>query len=158
MAMHLSGYTRTIQGISTPWTVANDSDRGLLIPRANLHDLRRCLREVYPALAEMPFSATRLCWYNDSPDGSWIIGRDPTDSSLVFATAGNGHAYKFLPVIGRLVADTIQGTLDPDLCDKFALDRQYTSRHDPRSGFPTELDLDELCIPTDLLAKTRSHM
>ena len=62
MAMHLPGYSRTIQGISTPWTLVDDPDRGHLIPKANLQALRRCLREVYPDLAERPFSATRLCW------------------------------------------------------------------------------------------------
>ena len=34
--------------------------------------------------------------YNDTPDGDWIIGRDPADSSLLFATGGSGHAYKVL--------------------------------------------------------------
>lgn len=60
--MHLPGYTRTVNGISTPWTVVDDPDRGLLVPKANLQILRKCLQEVYPALAEKPFSATRLCW------------------------------------------------------------------------------------------------
>jgi len=151
MAMHLPGYSRMIQGISTPWTLVDDPDRGHLIPKANLQALRRCLREVYPDLSERPFSATRLCWYNDTPDGNWIIGRDPADSSLMFATAGSGHAYKFLPVIGRLVADAIQETLDPSIRDKFSLDREYTSRHESRSGHQAELDLDKLCVAADLL-------
>ncbi|KAF8229018.1 FAD dependent oxidoreductase [Tricholoma matsutake] len=151
MAIHLPGYTRMIEGISTPWTVVDDPDRGLLVPRTNLQALRKCLREVYPVLAEKPFSATRLCWYNDSPDGNWIIGRDPADSSIMFATAGSGHAYKFLPVIGRLVADAIQETLDPSIHDKFAPDRQYSSHDESRSGFRAELDLHELCEATDLL-------
>jgi len=69
----------------------------------------------------------------------------------MFATAGSGHAYKFLPVVGRLVADAIQGTLDSAIRDKFALDRQYTSHHEIRLGGPTELDQEELCTTSDLL-------
>jgi len=33
----------------------------------------------------------------------------------MLATAGSGHAFKFLPVIGRLVADIIQGASDPSV-------------------------------------------
>ena len=62
---------------------------------------------------------------------------------------------QFLPVIGRLVADAIQGTLDPDIRDKFALDRQYTSRSEARLGEPTELELGELCTAADLLHDAR---
>lgn len=63
MAMHLPGYTHMVGNISTPRTSVSDPERGLFIPKANLQELRRCLREVYPLLADKPFSATRLCWY-----------------------------------------------------------------------------------------------
>jgi hypothetical protein len=38
-----------------------------------------------------PFCTYR---YTDSPDGDWVIGFHPLDSSVVLATAGSGHAYK----------------------------------------------------------------
>ncbi|KAF5380555.1 hypothetical protein D9615_004704 [Tricholomella constricta] len=153
MAMHLAGYTHTNGGVSTPRTVTTDAERGLLIPKSNIQQMRKHLREVYPELAKKPFFATRLCWYNDSPDGNWIIGRAPGNPSLVLATAGSGHAYKFLPVIGRLVADVIQGTLNPSLAAKFAIERQYTANDDSRPGMSvTELDVSQLCTPEDLLA------
>jgi len=61
---------------------------------------------------------------------------------------------QFLPVIGRLIADTIQRTLDPELTAKFAVDRYYASSYDPsREGILVkELPLDQLCTPEDLLA------
>lgn len=46
------------------------------------------LKEIYPELALKPFSGTRLCWYNDSPDDDWIIARHPSDENVVIATAG----------------------------------------------------------------------
>jgi sarcosine oxidase/L-pipecolate oxidase len=68
MAMHLAGYTHTRPEIaegkfSTPRTVLSDPDTGLLIPKANLQQLRENLRHIYPTLAEKPFTATRVCWY-----------------------------------------------------------------------------------------------
>jgi len=70
----------------------------------------------------------------------------------MFATAGSGHAYKFLPVIGRLVADAIEGKLSPELIAKFALDRtpnKFGERRDQLGR--QELDLSQLCSPEDLL-------
>ncbi|PFH52114.1 hypothetical protein AMATHDRAFT_140800 [Amanita thiersii Skay4041] len=158
LAIHGAGYTNNlpIEGysmhISTPRTVTSDSTRGLAIPKDALQTLRSCLRGVYPDLAEKPLMGTRLCWYNDSLDGDWIIGRYPGDNGLMFATAGSGHAYKFLPVIGRLVADAVQETLDPALVLKFAIDRVYRNVDPSRNGAVLELRLDELCTIEDLAA------
>ncbi|KAG1818332.1 FAD dependent oxidoreductase [Suillus variegatus] len=95
-AIHAAGHTYTVPGstTSTPRTIVSDPDSGLWIPRSILKELRVQLRGVYPALAEKPFSGTRLCWYTDSPDGDWVIGRYPGDSGLVLATSGSGHAFK----------------------------------------------------------------
>ncbi|KAF7351164.1 DAO domain-containing protein [Mycena sanguinolenta] len=155
LATHKSGYVQSIgaKNISTPRTITSDPDTGLLIPKADVKELREQLRMVYPALAEKPFVATRMCWYNDSFDDDWVIGYHPkSDKSLMFATAGSGHAYKFLPVIGRLVADAIEGKLGPELVNKFALDRtpnQFGERRDQLGR--QELDLSQLCTPEDLL-------
>ncbi|KAF7377841.1 DAO domain-containing protein [Mycena sanguinolenta] len=153
--IHAAGYVQSIgaKNISTPRTITSDPYTGLLIPKADVKELREQLRMVYPALAEKPFVATRMCWYNDSFDDDWVIGYHPkSDKSLMFATAGSGHAYKFLPVIGQLVADAIEGKLSPQLVNKFALDRtpnQFGERRDQLGR--QELDLSQLCTPEDLL-------
>ncbi|KAG6837069.1 hypothetical protein H0H93_015337 [Arthromyces matolae] len=153
MAMHLAGYTHMASGISRPRTVTDDPVNGLAIPKDNVYQLRAQLRKYLPKLAEKPFCNTRLCWYNDSPDGDWIIGRVPGDPSLILATAGSGHAYKFLPVLGRLVADTFEGTLDPNLAAKFALQRPYHGVDGSRTGMAVrELNLEQLCTQDDLRA------
>ncbi|KIY50276.1 FAD dependent oxidoreductase [Fistulina hepatica ATCC 64428] len=154
MAFHESGLTHTVNGVSTPRTVST-APNGLAIPKAKLSALRKSLRAVYPALASKPFVATRLCWYNDTPDSDWLIGYHPADPNIVLATGGSGHAFKFLPVIGRLVADTIQGVLPLELVRKFAVDRAFGPSVDPREAptvSATEIDLNDLCAPDDLAA------
>lgn len=62
---------------------------------------------------------------------------------------------KFLPVIGRLVADAIEGTMEDELMRKFAFDREISPGIKPsnRPGrVPQELDFAQLCKPEDLLA------
>ncbi|KAF8967956.1 FAD dependent oxidoreductase [Flammula alnicola] len=105
---------------------------------------------VYPDLAEKPFIGTRLCWYNDSPDGDWVIGHYPKDDSLILATGDSGHAFKFLPVIGRLVADLVEDKLDPELVAKFAVGRKTSKVDSSRSGQVLTLDLNGLYGPADL--------
>ena len=49
--------------VSTPRTVSSHGDDdGRRVPQSYLRRLRSSLRGVYPALAEKPFAATRLCW------------------------------------------------------------------------------------------------
>ncbi|KAJ7188640.1 FAD dependent oxidoreductase [Mycena filopes] len=154
MAIHAAGYTHSIgtNKISTPRTITSDPESGLRIPKASVKQLRDGLRMVYPALAAKPFFATRLCWYNDSLDGDWVIGYHPqSENSLMFATAGSGHAYKFLPVMGRLVVDAIEGKMSPVLAAKFALDRTPNYADESRHDSAKELELDQLCTSDDLL-------
>ena len=62
---------------------------------------------------------------------------------------------KFLPNIGRLVADVIEGKMPPELVKKFAVNRVHehdATEPEVRMDPPAELVIDELCTPEDLLA------
>jgi len=154
-AIHDSGVTHfpTDQLISTPRTILSHASDGLRIPRLKVQELREHIGRIYPGLAKKPFSSTRLCWYTDSPDEDWVIGYYPSDPSLMIATGGSGHAYKFLPVIGRIIADAIENVLDPFLVKKFAVNRNCTQNITSRFGDTyavKELDVGNLCSPEDL--------
>ncbi|KAF9243140.1 FAD dependent oxidoreductase [Melanogaster broomeanus] len=140
--------------ISTPRTITSHpaSGDGLRVPRSALIVLREQLRRVYPELAEKPWAGTRMCWYTDSPDGDWVIGPYPGDPTLFLATSGSGHGFKFLPNIGRLVADSLEGTLDATTAARFAVERDVTGAENSEraSLVIQELDLEELCGPEDM--------
>ena len=70
---------------------------------------RDFLRRSIPALAEAPIVHRRVCMYCDSYDGDLLIAPDPTREGLVVATGGSGHAFKFAPVLGGIVADAVEG-------------------------------------------------
>ena len=80
--------------------------------------LRAMLAESFPALADAPIVYRRLCVYGDSVDGDFWIARHPDDPSLVVATGGSGHAFKFAPVLGDLIADIALGVPHP-LAERF---------------------------------------
>ncbi|KAH9942218.1 FAD dependent oxidoreductase [Epithele typhae] len=145
-AIHSGGYVRKVpvdgassaSGISTPRTVVSDGADGLRIPRAAVRLLREELGRIYPELGRKPFVGTRLCWYTDSTNDDWVVGAHPEVENLMLATGA-----LFLPVIGTLVADALEGKLPPDLAP--------TATPEIRLTLPKDLLLDDLCTPDDLL-------
>ncbi|KAK7461692.1 hypothetical protein VKT23_008119 [Stygiomarasmius scandens] len=141
------------KAVSTPRTIISNPENGLAVPKLVLNDVRNGLKRFFPnTLAKKDFSSTRMCWYTDSPDRNWNIGYHPNDDGLIFATSGSGHAYKFLPNIGTLVVQVLEGTLDPNLVKKFAIDREIgEERAVRRNGDLEELVTGELCEYEDLV-------
>ena len=78
------------------------------VPAEHVERCRAFLREAIPELAEAPVDRTRICFYCDSMDGYFLIGRHPDREGLVVASGGSGHAFKFAPVLGALVADAVE--------------------------------------------------
>jgi glycine/D-amino acid oxidase-like deaminating enzyme len=75
--------------------------------------LRAFLRETLPGLAGAPIVYTRVCVYCDTRDGHFWIAPDPDREGLVVAAGGSGHAFKFAPVIGDVIADAVEGAESP---------------------------------------------
>jgi glycine/D-amino acid oxidase-like deaminating enzyme len=75
--------------------------------------LRDFLAGTFPLLRDAPIVATRVCLYCDTRDGHFWIAHDPERPGLVVATGDSGHAFKFAPVLGRIVADVVEGRADP---------------------------------------------
>jgi glycine/D-amino acid oxidase-like deaminating enzyme len=73
------------------------------------------LRAHLPELAQAPLVRRRLCLYTDVFDGDFLIDRLPSDERVVLATGGSGHAFKFAPLLGELVADRVEGRDNPRL-------------------------------------------
>ncbi len=93
--------------------IGPDSDRS--VPPAETERLRQFLKEWLPDLADAPIVSSRLCWYCDTPDGDFWIARDPERRGLLVASGDSGHGFKFAPVLGRIVADAMEGKTSPEL-------------------------------------------
>jgi glycine/D-amino acid oxidase-like deaminating enzyme len=71
--------------------------------------LRAFLEETFPTLAPLPVAERRLCFYCDTRDEHFWIDADPERPGLVVAAGDSGHAFKFAPVLGRMIADVVEG-------------------------------------------------
>jgi glycine/D-amino acid oxidase-like deaminating enzyme len=76
--------------------------------------LRVFLAATFPELADAPIVFTRSCLYCDTPDEHFWIDRRPDTPGLTVAAGDSGHAFKFAPVLGRLIADAAEGLRHAD--------------------------------------------
>ncbi len=70
---------------------------------------RSFFADALPGLAAAPRAGERLCLYSESVDGDPWIARHPERAGLVVAAGGSGHAFKYAPLLGALIADAADG-------------------------------------------------
>jgi glycine/D-amino acid oxidase-like deaminating enzyme len=63
----------------------------------------------FPALKNAPLVENRVCPYENSPDGNFILDTHPEAENCWFLGGGSGHGYKHGPALGELAADIISG-------------------------------------------------
>lgn len=103
---------------SIPHTfLANPSDD---LPVEIEQTMRTNLRRVFPDLADRPFSYTRLCWDADTPDRHFLIAPHPDHRGLFLATGGSAHGFKFMPILGKYIADMLERKLEPAIAHAWA--------------------------------------
>lgn len=116
VAPHGVGYTRYVTpGRSVPRSQNDYPSDG--IPTEDKELVRELLRQCLPTLAERPFIYSRMCWDSDTPDAHFRITSHPEHPHLYFAGGGSAHGFKFFPIIGKYVADLLEGLLDSDLAN-----------------------------------------
>lgn len=55
--------------------------------------------------ADGELGALRVCMYENSPDGHFIIDRHPAHENVIVAAGFSGHGFKFASVVGEVLAD-----------------------------------------------------
>jgi sarcosine oxidase / L-pipecolate oxidase len=81
------------------------------VTEAERAGVRAFVRDTFPALADAPIVATRCCVYGDSLDGHFWITPHPERPNLIIAAGGSGHAFKFAPLLGGLIANALDGVV-----------------------------------------------
>lgn len=68
----------------------------------------------FPALAEAPFTEFRVCQYENSSNGDFLIDRHPALDGAFLLGGGSGHGFKHGPEVGRLAAEFVLGRAEID--------------------------------------------
>ena len=61
----------------------------------------------FPALKDTPVVETRVCQYENTSSGDFLIDRHPEMENVWFAGGGSGHGFKHGPAVGEYVAGVI---------------------------------------------------
>lgn len=89
-----------------------DPDVGDRIVSADgLKQVRGYLAKRFPALAQRPLAESRVCQYENSASGDFIIDRHPRWENVLLVGGGSGHGFKHGPAVGRYVAELASGKL-----------------------------------------------
>lgn len=77
--------------------------------------LRAFAERRFPALAGRPFSEFRVCQYENSSSGDFLIDRHPDIPGAYLLGGGSGHGFKHGPEVGRLMARLVTDGLMPEM-------------------------------------------
>ena len=91
-----------------PGVRITDPAQPRVVTTVQVEMFRDFLSDTFPSLAAAMIAGTRQCWYCDTFDGHFWIDHHPLREGLVIAAGDSGHAFKFAPVLGGLIADVIE--------------------------------------------------
>jgi monomeric sarcosine oxidase len=97
-----------------------DPDTGeRIVSNEGLAAVRAYLACRMPVLADAPVTETRVCQYENTSNGDFMIDRHPAYENVWLVGGGSGHGFKHGPAVGEHVAALISG--DAKVEPRFAL-------------------------------------
>lgn len=84
--------------VCTPETI----DR--TVHEREIAEMRDRVARVLPAL-DGPCLHSATCMYSNTPDEHFVIARHPDAANVTVACGFSGHGFKFVPVVGEILAD-----------------------------------------------------
>src|SRR5262245_11226028 len=89
---------------------AFDPDTGdRIVSEAGLRLARERLTKRIPLLASAPVTETRVCQYENTSNGDFLIDRHPDFENVWLVGGGSGHGFKHGPVVGEYVTNLVTG-------------------------------------------------
>ena len=102
-----------------------DPDRDDRVPdQVSLSRAREWLSRRVPGLAGAPIVETRVCAYENTETGDFLLDRHPGHENVWIAGGGSGHGFKHGPAIGELMARMVLDGEHPDA--RFAIANKGT--------------------------------
>ena len=103
-----------------------DPDSGDRTPdEASISIARAWLERRFPAMAGAPLVESRVCQYENTATGDFLIDRHPDLRNVFIAGGGSGHGFKHGPAVGEYVARLMAG--DAPAHERFSLAMKTTA-------------------------------
>jgi sarcosine oxidase len=95
----------------------------------NVAAARAYVNERFPALGNSPIVDSRVCQYENTANGDFIIDRHPDFENVWIAGGGSGHGFKHGPGVGEYTAARVTGAHNPPVEPRFSLASKGTQQH-----------------------------
>jgi sarcosine oxidase len=83
------------------------------VSQETLADIRAYVGFRFPGLKHAPLVESRVCQYEQTPDGHFIVDRHPAAENVWLLGGGSGHGFKHGPAIGEMMAELILKDREP---------------------------------------------
>jgi monomeric sarcosine oxidase len=104
---------------------AFDPDSGARVPTAEgIAAMRAYIAERFPALALAPLVEARVCQYENTSNGDFLVDRHREHENVWLVGGGSGHGFKHGPAMGEHVAGRLLGTVPAE--PRFSLTSKET--------------------------------
>jgi sarcosine oxidase len=74
-----------------------------IVSPAMTETVRKYVARRFPALSDAPIVETRVCQYENTSSGDFLIDRHPGIENVWFVGGGSGHGFKHGPAVGEYV-------------------------------------------------------
>jgi sarcosine oxidase len=92
-----------------------DPDHGeRVVSETSIPAVREYLKRRMPLLADAPVMETRVCQYENTSNGDFLIDRHPALENVWLVGGGSGHGFKHGPAVGEYVTAMISGNARPE--------------------------------------------
>lgn len=92
-----------------------DPDTGeRVVTASGLNAVREYVAQRVPSLANAPVTETRVCQYENTSNGDFLIDKHPEFENVWLVGGGSGHGFKHGPAVGEYVAQRLFGTGTPE--------------------------------------------
>ncbi len=85
--------------------------------------------ERFPALAHSPVVDSRVCQYENTSNGDFVLDRHPEFENVWIAGGGSGHGFKHGPAVGEYMAARVTGSATPAVEPRFSLASKGSRQH-----------------------------
>jgi monomeric sarcosine oxidase len=93
-----------------------------VVSAQGLREMREYLQSRLPALKDSPLVETRVCQYENTSNGDFLLDRHPEIDNVWLAGGGSGHGFKHGPMVGQYMAGRILDDAEPE--PRFSIERK----------------------------------
>jgi glycine/D-amino acid oxidase-like deaminating enzyme len=98
-----------------------------IVSASATEEIRHYVARRFPALRDAPIVETRVCQYENTSNGDFLIDRNPEMENVWFAGGGSGHGFKHGPAVGEYIAGQLLDGAPAEA--RFSLDTKATTQN-----------------------------